>query len=135
LPVLAVSGGQHEVQDMSFCEGRFSRDAQCWWKHGKPGDTLVLGVPVEAAGAYRVTAAFCMANDYGVVQVALGETKLGEPFDGYAPAVGSSGARQLGDVTLPAGQARLTLTIVGKNERAKPAHMVGLDYLRLEKVR
>ncbi|MBZ0151803.1 MAG: DUF2961 domain-containing protein [Planctomycetes bacterium] len=135
LPVLAVSGGQHEVQDMSFCEGRFSRDAQCWWKHGKPGDTLVLGVPIEAAGEYRVTAAFCMANDYGVVQVALGETKLGEPFDGYAPAVGSSGAQKLGNVTLAAGQARLTLTIVGKNERAKPAHMVGLDYLRLEKVR
>ncbi|MBM4061926.1 MAG: DUF2961 domain-containing protein [Planctomycetes bacterium] len=135
LKVLSIRGGEHEVQQMSFLENAFSRDAQRWWKHGKPGDTLVLALPVAAAGEYRITAAFCKADDYGVVQCSVGGSKLGEPFDGYAERVTPSGPVLLGTVQLPAGELPFTLTITGKHAKAKPAYMVGLDYLRLEKVR
>jgi hypothetical protein len=134
LRVVSCSGGTHEAQAMWFLEKQFSRDAQLWWRDGKVGDTLVLAVPVAAAGRYRVHAALCQADDYGIVQCSLAGTPLGEPFDGYAPVVRSSGARDLGVVDLAAGEHQLTLRITGKNEKAKPRHMVGLDYVRLEKL-
>jgi hypothetical protein len=134
LKVLSISGGSHEVQDLSFRENTFSRDAHRWWKHAKPGDTLVLELPVAEAGKYKVAAAFCKADDYGIVQCAIDDQKLGEPFDGYATSVQGSGPVALGTVQLAAGSHKLVLTITGKRDDAKPAYMVGLDYLRLEKV-
>jgi len=68
------------------------------------------------------------------VQCTLDDQKLGGPLDCYATRVESSGPLDLGTVKLGAGEAMLRLVILGKNEQAKPAHMVGLDYLRLEKV-
>ncbi|MCA8952120.1 MAG: DUF2961 domain-containing protein [Planctomycetes bacterium] len=134
LRVVAVTGGEHEVQDMAHFENQFSRDAQRWWKHGKPGDTLVLAVPVAEAGRYRVSGAFCTANDYGTVQLTLEDQKLGAPLEGYATRVQSTGQRELGEVELDAGEAMLRVTILGKHGKALPAYMFGLDYLRLEKL-
>lgn len=135
LKVLSCSGGEHEVQDLSFREKTFSHDAQRWWKHGVVGDTLVLALPVAEAGEYRITAGFCKAVDYGIVQCEVGGAALGAPFDGFAPHVSGSGPVELGTTKLGAGEVPFTLRIVGKNEKAVPAHMVGLDYLKLEKMR
>ncbi len=134
LKVVTHTGGQHEVQDLSFRENTFSRDAHLWWRGGKPGDTLVFAVPIAEAGRYKVTAAFTKADDYGVVQATLDDQKLGGPFDGYATRVESSGPLELATVKLEAGTAKLRFVILGKHEQAKPAYMLGLDYLRLEKV-
>lgn len=134
LHVVSMSGGENERQDLSFRENTFSRDAHRWWKHGKPGDMLVLAVPVGATGTYRVRGAFCMASDYGIVQLTLGGQKLGEPLDCYATQVESSGPRELGTVELPVGTAKLEVKITGKRDKAIPAYMFGLDYLQLEKV-
>ncbi|MCC7062230.1 MAG: DUF2961 domain-containing protein [Planctomycetes bacterium] len=134
LRVVAMTGGHHEVQGLSFRENTFSRDEHRWWRNANPGDTLVLAVPVAEAGKYKVTAAFTKADDYGIVQCTLDDQKLGGPFDGYATRVESSGPLDLGTVKLAKGEAMLRLVILGKNEKAKPPHMVGLDYLRLEKL-
>lgn len=134
LKVLTHTGGQHEVQDLSFRENTFSRDAHLWWRGGKPGDLLELAVPVAEAGRYKVTAAFTKADDYAVVQATLDDQKLGGSFDGYATRVETSGPLELGTVQLPAGEAKLRFVILGKHEKAKPAYMMGLDYLRLEKM-
>ncbi len=134
LRVLACTGGEHLVQDLSFLENTFSRDAHRWWRHGKVGDRLVLAVPVAAAGTYKISAALTQADDFGIVQLTLGGQALGAPFDGYHERVRSSGARELGVVTLAAGDVELAFTLVGKHEKAKPSMMVGLDFLRLEKV-
>lgn len=134
LEVETHTGGTHERQDLSFRENTFSRDAHRWWRDGSPGDTLVLRVPVAEKGRYRVIGCFCMAPDYGIVQLTLEDKKLGAPFDGYATAVETSGARELGTVELGKGDARLRVVILGRNDEAVPKHMFGLDYLRLEKV-
>ena len=134
LRVVSMSGGKNEVQDLSFLENTFSRDAQRWWRDGKVGDSLVLAVPVPAAGRYRIVGAFTTANDYGIVQVSLGKQRLRERLDGYTERVGTTGPLELGILTLPAGEAELRIELVGKHDKAKPSHMFGLDYLRLEKV-
>ncbi|MFN3240372.1 MAG: glycoside hydrolase family 172 protein [Planctomycetota bacterium] len=135
LRVISCSGGTHEVQNLAFFEGRFSRDAHRWWRDGKVGDALVLGVPVPASGRYRITVGMTRADDFARVQLSIGDTLLGEPFDGYAAQVEPSGRLVAGVVDLEAGEQPLRLRLVGKNPKAKDRMMVGLDYLLLEKVR
>ena len=134
LAVTSCSGGTHEVQDLGIFERMLSHDRHRWWRDGKPGDALVLELPVAKAGRYRVLAAFVMADDFGIVQVQLAGKALGAPFDGYAAKIGSSGPRELGVLDLPAGAVALRLELVGKNAAAKASHMVGLDYVRLEAI-
>lgn len=132
LAVLECTGGRHEVQDMGFSAG-FSREAQRWWREGRPGDELRLALPVPEAGRYRVHAQFCTAADYGVVQCRIGAVPLGEPVDLYHRGVAASGEQVLGELELPAGEAVFVLALVGRNPAAT-AHMAGLDCLRLERL-
>ena len=56
----------------------------------------------------------------------------GEPIDLYHDGVKPSEERTLGTFDLAAGQNKLTVEIVGANEKAVRSCMFGLDYLRLE---
>jgi hypothetical protein len=134
LRVLECTRGTHEVQDLGLFEQRFSRNAHRWWRDGEPGDAIVLAVPVEQAGRYRVTAGFVTADDFGIVQCSLAGQALGEPFDGYSKSVLPSGPRELGVARLAAGEAELRLELTGRNPASKQRHMVGLDWVRLELV-
>ena len=134
LVVTSCSGGTHEVQDLGIFGPLFSQDRNRWWRDGKPGDALVLELPVAKAGRYRVHAAFVMADDFGIVQVQVAGQALGAPFDGYAAQIRSSGPRELGVLDLPVGAVALRLELVGKHAAAKASHMVGLDYVRLEAI-
>jgi hypothetical protein len=134
LRVVACSGGTHEVQDLSFAENTFSRDGQRWWRDGAVGDRLVLAVPVAQAGRHRLALALTKADDFGVVRIELGGKVVAESFDGYAPRVSTSGPLELGEVELPAGEAELVFTLQGSNAKARPRRMVGLDYVRLERL-
>lgn len=133
LRVVACSGGEQSVQDLGVFDSTFSRDAHRWWRGGAIGDALTLAVPVAIAGRYRVVAALVQAEDFGIVQVSLAGQPVGAPFDGYSRQIRSSGPREFGVISLPAGEVELRLELLGKNPDAKPGHMVGLDYLRLEK--
>jgi len=135
LPVLSCTGGTHEVQNLSFFEGKFSRDAHRWWRDGAVGDRLVLSVPVPEAGDYRVTLGWTQANDFGRVRASLAGRPLGEVFDGYAPSVQPSAPFDGGVHALEAGARPLALELVGRDPRALPRMMVGLDYVKLEPVR
>ncbi len=132
LSVRSCSGGTHEVQNLSFFEGKFSRDAHRWWRDGAVGDRLVLEVPVRRAGDYRVTLGWTQANDFGKVRATLAGRPLGEVFNGYAPAVQPSAPFDGGTLTLSEGTQPLVLELVGRDPRALPRMMVGLDYVKLE---
>ncbi len=133
LRVLSVSAGETEAPLMGwYAEERWSNERQLFWKDAGPGDELTLAVPVAEAGLYLVEAVFTSAPDYAVVGVALGGKRLGNPVDLFSPHVVEPTKRiALGEVRLPAGEANLVLRIEGRNERAVPRHLVGLDYLRL----
>jgi len=130
LKFVEKTGGTTEIQDVDIF--RWSGDQQLWWRDGKPGDRLVLEVPVEKEGTYRVTANLTKANDYAIVRATFNDQSTDNTFDRYAPRV-SHDRLNLGQFSLKKGPNRLVVEIVGANEQAIKRHMFGLDYLLLER--
>jgi len=130
LKIAQKAAGTTEVQDVD--RFRWSNDRQLWWRDAKPGDRLVLEVPVEEAGTYRVRANLTKAKNYGIVRLSLGGQAAEEPFDRFAPRL-SHDLVDLGQFDLKKGPNLLVVEIVGANPKAIEHHMFGLDYLKLEK--
>ena len=131
LKVLSKTGGDPQEQDMTGFGENWSGDAHLWWINAKPGDELVLAVPVKQAGDYKLLAQLTKAVDYGIVQLALDGQKLGGPIDLYNNGVVATGELDLGRHELTAGDHKLSVTITGANEKAVKNYMFGLDYLKL----
>ncbi len=134
LAIARKTGGQTQEQDLAGFGPDWSGDAHLWWTQAKPGDELDLTVPVKTAGRYRLKAQFTRAIDYGIVQLALDGRNLGEPIDFYHDGVVPTGAVDLGESDLSAGDHHLTAQIVGANPKAVKSYMFGFDYLLLEPV-
>lgn len=134
LKVVERTGGQAGPQELDNHGQGWSDATQLWWTKGQPGDRLTLAVPVSEDGRYKLTLQLTKARDYGIVQLSLDGQKLGEPLDLYNPAVIPTGAQDFGVHELKKGDHRLTLEIVGANEKALKAYMAGLDYVKLERV-
>ena len=135
LKVVERTGGGAALQDLvHFGEG-WSDGAHLWWTKAKPGDRLTVALPVKQDGKYKLTAQLTKARDYGVVQLSLDGKKLGAPLDLYNPKVVPTGQLDLGMHDLQKGEHRLTLELVGANEKAVKSYMAGLDYVKLEQAR
>ncbi|MBE3070264.1 MAG: DUF2961 domain-containing protein, partial [Planctomycetes bacterium] len=126
MKVLEKTGGDPKPQDMDGYGATWSGDCHLWWTGAKPDDRLVLEVTVKEAGKYKVVVNLTKAIDYGIVQLALDDKKLGGPIDLFNDGVVATGPIDLGVVELAAGSHRLTLQITGANEKAVKAYMVGL---------
>ncbi|MEY2822073.1 MAG: hypothetical protein RL105_1645, partial [Verrucomicrobiota bacterium] len=106
-----------------------------WWTGGKPGDVLTLALPVKEKGRHRLTFVFTKAHDYGVFEIALdGRPLFGGPLDLYESAqVVTTGELDAGEHELDAGEHRLTFKILAPNPAATPKHMLGLDFIKVER--
>jgi len=135
LEVRMRTGGRPRTQDMFTFGDEWSDDRQLWWSGAKPGDKLVLAFPVDKAGTYELKLQLTKAADYGIVQLSLDGTKLGDPIDLYNPAVVPTGAMSFGTHELERGKHNLTIEIVGANENVGKRYMFGLDYVKLEPVK
>ena len=127
LAIVSKSGGQTELQEF----GGLSSGSQLWWRDAKPGDKLVLKLPVKTAGKYAVSGNFCFAGDYGIHQLSLNGQPLGGPMDFYIKGLEWQ-KKNLGVVDLPAGDALFEVEVTGTNPAAEKRYMFGLDYLMLE---
>jgi len=132
MKILEKTGGNARPQDLGHYEGKWSNECHLWWTGGKPGDKLTVAFPVAADGKYKLKTQLTKAIDYGIVQLSLDGAKLGEPLDLFNDGVIPTGELDLGTHDLKAGQHKLTLEIVGTNDKAKKAYMAGLDYIKLE---
>jgi hypothetical protein len=132
LKVLECTGGGAGPQELDGHNGTWSEQTHLWWTKGKPGDRLTLAVPVREDGKYKLIVQMTKAVDYGIVQLSLDGQKLGGPIDLYNQGVIPTGPLDLGTYDLTKGSHRLTLEIVGANEKAVKAYMAGLDYVKLE---
>jgi len=129
LTIVETASGEAKVQEGDF---DWSGGAQLWWIDGAPGDRLVLDVPVEQAGRYRVLADLTAAVDYGIVRLHLAGQAT-DTLDRYHDGV-TNDVLELGVFDLAEGASRLEVELVGANEKAIARHMFGLDYLKLERV-
>jgi hypothetical protein len=132
LKILGKTGGNTQEQEMTAFAGAWSNDAHLWWIGAKPGDKLDLALPVKAAGRYLLSSQLTKAPDYGIVQLYLDGQKLGNPIDLYRKDVRPTGTVALGEHDLTAGEHKLTVEIVGANDKATKNYMFGLDYLKLD---
>jgi hypothetical protein len=133
MKVLEKTGGDVGPQALaSFGRDRWSRNAHLWWKQGKPGDKLVLALPVKQAGRYELRALLTKAKDYGIVKLSLDGKPLGKPIDLYNPQVVPTKELSFGVHELAKGDHKLTVEVVGANEKAVKSHMFGLDYVLLK---
>jgi hypothetical protein len=121
-----------DVQTMDPWPGEWSGDAQLFWRPKAAGQALVLNIPVNEAGEYRVVAHFTRAPDYGTVTARLaGATS--EQIDLYANAVEPSGPKELfHGAKLQAGDNPITFTVTGKSEKSK-GFFVGIDCFELRR--
>jgi hypothetical protein len=116
----------------TFGADKWSENAQLWWTEAKPGAKLVLALPVRKTGRYELKVLMTKAIDYAVVQLALDGKKVGGPIDLYNDGVIRTKVLGFGTHKLAKGEHKLTVEIVGANEKAKKAYMFGLDYVLLE---
>ncbi len=133
--VIGTPPGNVETQDMTgFGEGKWRNNDHLWWTDAKPGDKLDLAVTVKKTGKYNVSAVLTKAIDYGIVQLYLDGKKLGEPIDLFHNGViRTNPPVPLGTHELAEGKHKLTVEIVGANEKAVKRYMFGIDFLDFEK--
>jgi hypothetical protein len=134
LKILSKTGGNPQEQDLTGFAGQWSNDAHLWWIEAKPGDKLELALPVTGSGKYQLSMHLTKAPDYGIVQLYLDGKQLGQSLDLYYPSVIPTGALPMGTYDLAEGQHKLTIEIIGANEKAIKSYMFGLDYLKLDRV-
>ena len=112
-------GVQTSVQRMEeFGRGNWSGDAQLH-VGGKPGDALVLDLPVAKADRYQLSVYLTMAPEFGRIQPSLDGERLGDALNLYAPRVIASGRVILTTRSLQAGRHTIRFEIVGKDPKSK----------------
>ena len=135
LNAVQVSDGKTRVQEMSgFKNGSWSDGKQLFWSGAKPGARLTLEFEVPEGSEYDVGAVLTTARDYAIVNLQLDGKTLGSSIDLYDyPNVGTTGVLNFGTRSLSAGKHQLMIELIGANDSAIKAYMVGFDCLILEK--
>ena len=127
-----ATGGAAKAQDMSrFKADKWSGDSQLWWTGGRPGDTLTLTLP-KFTGTVDLELVLTCAKDYGIVQLSLDDTKLGDPIDLYETDVVTTGVLSFPKLSVQGAQHTLKIQIAGANPAAVKSHMFAIDYLRIK---
>lgn len=140
LTVRHVSSGRHWVQDMSgYSDGTWSNDAHLIWTDATLGEQIEIEFRVSSSGEQRLYGAFTKAVDYGMFELWIDEQPIERIFDFYDMRVTTTGEIPLGTFNLAEGKHTLRAKVIGRNPRVKEqttgAHILGLDYLRMEKQR
>jgi hypothetical protein len=135
LKTIEASGGQFLNQTLNpVGEFKWSKNEQSWWRDANDGDTWKLELPVPVAGDYDVCFDLTKARDYAIVEIYVDDKRLGEPIDLFDSNLTKTGLISLGQHHLENGNRSLVIKIVGKNEKAIPYRMVGIDYVMLRPI-
>ena len=128
------SAGAVGTQDMKpFGPNRWNNDDQLWWTDGKLGDTLTVEFPVAKSGEWIVEIVLTRAPDYGIVRLSLDGTIVSGEIDLYHPTVSPTWPIPLGQHGLTTGPHRLSVKIVGANDKTQGRSLFGIDRILLSK--
>jgi len=131
MDVMLVEGGTAGTQFISSWD--WSNKGQLWWRNGAPGDKLIARFVVPETGRYIISARLSRARDYGIVSFEINGENAGTDFNGYTD--GEEVVQlPLGRHIMPAGENILTLVLKKSDSRALAGNMVGIDYLRIDKL-
>jgi hypothetical protein len=64
----------------------------------------------------------------------MDDQKLGDPSDLYNDGVIPTPVIDLGTMQLTKGQHKLTVEMIGKNDKAAPGYMFGINWIKLDPV-
>jgi hypothetical protein len=132
LKILSVESGSYRVQTGQL---GWSGNAQLWWRNADTGEELSTQFVLEEGGRYQVEAELTKAADYGIVQLFINGTLALDRFNGYHQDGVATEKVNLGTHKLKAGENTLSVKVLGKDDRAKPGNMAGIDVLHFEKVK
>jgi len=134
--LLSEPPGDVQTQAMgNFADGKWDKNDQLWWTQTKPGDKLDLAIPIKEDGKYALAVVLTKANDYAIVQLHVDGQKAADPIDLFNPTVTSTEPIPLGEFRLTEGEHKLTVEIIGANEKAKKSFMFGMDKLIIKKLK
>lgn len=127
-----VNRGQLVDQGMKSFGPGWSGDNHLWWTGGKPGDVLTMTLKALKPGTYDITLYPTTARDYAVIKISM-NGQLQEA-DLYTKEVLPGIPLIFRNVNVSPGEPlQVDVHIVGKNESADPAFMVGIDRLEAKR--
>jgi hypothetical protein len=133
LEAINSDGGITENQYIT--EWNWRNGGQIWWHGGEILDKLNLRFILNDAGNYQVIACLSKAVDYAIIGFEINGQHVNKTFNGYIPDQVKSEETDLGSWAMQKGDNILTLVIKGKDKKAKPGFMAGIDYLKFIPVR
>ncbi|MCH2182733.1 MAG: PSD1 and planctomycete cytochrome C domain-containing protein [Mariniblastus sp.] len=130
--------GKIEVQNLApRGEYRWEGDKQFFWIDGKPGEQVDFDITIPDSGtdefAAKLNVHFTRAGDYANLQVLLDDQPVGQEQNLFDQEV-TVQLREVGQVLLKPGKHKLSFQITGKNEAAKPRHVVGIDFVEFSPI-
>jgi hypothetical protein len=116
--------------------GTWRNQQQLRWRQARPGAELALPFQVDEAGTYRISVRFTRAPNYAIVAIRLDDqSTVLDRVSLYAPQMVAADPLSMGEHTLAPGGHRLRFTIVGAHPLATPDYVVGIDALRVERIK
>jgi hypothetical protein len=133
----SVTAGTAEPQGMDDALlGTWRNQQQLRWRGARPGAELSIPFDVASDGTYRLSVRFTRAPNYAVLAIRLDDrTGVLDRVSLYAPQTVAADPLVLGEHVLTAGAHRLRFTITGAHALATPDYMVGIDAIRVERLR
>lgn len=110
---------------------------QLWWTGVKVGGKMSIAIDIKKSGKYKLSIVATKSYDYGIAQFAVDGKKAGETVDFYnANVTPANPPVSLGVHELSQGEHKLTVEVVGGNEKVKDKdnYMIGLQRLVVEPV-
>lgn len=133
----SVSAGTLDAQPLDpALLGTWRQQHQLRWQGARPGAELTLPFETAEPGTYRLSVRFTRAPNYAIVAVRLDDQPTAlDRVSLYAPQMVAADPLGMGEHVLAPGTHRLRFTIVGAHPQAEPGYEVGVDAIRLERLR
>jgi hypothetical protein len=130
LEILASQGGRCSTQEMDvFGAGNWSQGRQLFC-HSDGLLWVRVRLPSSSSERQRLDLYLTRAPDFGILEVLLDGRPIGAAYDAWAPAVLASGAIDLGEHQLAAGDHELSFIVRAKNPASEAFH-IGIDAVAL----
>jgi len=130
-----MESGNGTVGVQSGSQFGWSGNSQLWWRNAEIGDKLVIRFLVNEEGTYSVSGMLTQAIDYGIMRFEINDKHVQKSFNGYYPDGVKAVPFNFGNHFIRSGENTITVTVVGKDPKAKTGYMTGIDFIKFESVK